>query len=83
VLGWVPVIVGLGAAAANLGVARCLLSPSRDNPAVRLAYLHNRGDVYVSLVPAVAGALVSVSGQPLFDPIAAALVGTWILREMP
>jgi len=79
VLGWVPAIVGLAAAAANWGVARCLLAPSRDNPAVRLAWLHNRGDVVVSLVPVVAGVLVSVSGQPLFDPLAAALVGSWIL----
>lgn len=79
VLGWVPALIGLAAAAANWGVARLLFEPSADNPAVRLAYIHNLGDAYVSLAPVVAGVLVMVSGQPLFDPVVASLIGVWIL----
>jgi cobalt-zinc-cadmium efflux system protein len=51
VQGAVPIVVGLAAAAANWGVARLLLEPSRKNAAIRLAYLHNLGDVWVSLAP--------------------------------
>jgi cobalt-zinc-cadmium efflux system protein len=79
VLGWVPMLVGLAAAAANWGVARLLLQPSKDNPAVRLAYIHNLGDVYVSLVPVAAGVLVTVSGQSMFDPLIASLIALWII----
>jgi cobalt-zinc-cadmium efflux system protein len=79
VLGWVPAFVGLAAAAANWGVARLLLHPSKDNPAVRLAYIHNLGDVYVSLVPVAAGVLVTVSGQSIFDPLFASLIALWIV----
>lgn len=79
VLGWVPAVVGLAAAAANWGVARLLVQPSKDNPAVRLAYIHNLGDVYVSLVPVVAGVLVTISGQAIFDALLASLVALWIL----
>ena len=45
----VPIIAGLGAAAANWGVARLLLAPGEHNAAIRLAYVHNLGDVWVSL----------------------------------
>src|SRR3989442_15729411 len=48
VIGSVAIIVGLAAAAANWGVAKLLLGPSRNNAAIRLAYIHNIGDVYVS-----------------------------------
>ena len=41
----VPIIVGLSAAAANWVVARLLLKPARNNAAIRLAYIHNMGDV--------------------------------------
>lgn len=79
VLGWVPAVVGLAAAVANWGVARLLVRASKDNPAVRLAYIHNLGDVYVSLVPVAAGVLVTVSDQAIFDPIVASLIALWIL----
>ena len=65
VVGSVAVVVGLLAAAANWGVARLLLAPSRNNAAIRLAYIHNIGDVYVSLAPVAAGLLVS--SDRLFD----------------
>lgn len=79
VLGWVAAVVGLAAAAANWGVARLLLQPSKDNPAVRLAYIHNLGDVYVSLAPVAAGVLVTVSGQAIFDPLMASFIALYIL----
>jgi cobalt-zinc-cadmium efflux system protein len=79
VLGWVAIAVGLAAAAANWGVARLLLAPSRDNPAIRLAYIHNVGDVYVSLAPVAAGVLVSLIGTPVFDPLVAGGVAVWII----
>jgi cobalt-zinc-cadmium efflux system protein len=79
VLGWVPAVVGLAAAAANWGVARLLVQPSKDNPAVRLAYIHNLGDVYVSLVPVAAGVLTTISGKSIFDPLIASFIALWII----
>jgi cation diffusion facilitator family transporter len=79
VLGSAAIVVGLAAAAANWGVARLLLEPSRNNAAVRLAYIHNMGDVYVSLAPVAAGLLVTLIGYPIFDPIIAGGVAVWII----
>jgi cobalt-zinc-cadmium efflux system protein len=77
--GIVPVIVGLAAAAANWGVARLLLQPSKDNAAIRLAYIHNLGDVWVSLAPVLAGVLLIVTGYSFFDPLIAGAVALWII----
>lgn len=79
VIGWVPVAIGLVAAAGNWGVARTLRPWRRTNPAVQLAYLHNLGDTYISLAPVVAGLLVSVFRSPVFDPLVALVMGLWIL----
>jgi cobalt-zinc-cadmium efflux system protein len=79
VLGWVPAVVGLAAAAANWGVARLLVQPGKHNPAVRLAYIHNLGDVYVSLVPVAAGVLTTISGKSVFDPLIASFIALWII----
>src|SRR5215813_11193029 len=79
VVGSVAVVVGLLAAAANWGVARLLLAPSRNNAAIPLAYIHNIGDVYVSLAPVAAGLLVSLTGYSIFDPLIAAGIATWII----
>ena len=79
VLGSVTIAVGLIAAAANWGVARLLLAPSRRNATIRLAYIHNIGDVYVSLAPVGAGLLVSLSGYSIFDPLIAAGIAAWII----
>jgi Co/Zn/Cd efflux system component len=79
VVGSVAVVVGLLAAAANWGVARLLLAPSRNNAAIRLAYIHNIGDVYVSLAPVAAGLLVSLTGYSTFDPVIAAGIAAWII----
>lgn len=79
ILGLVSVITGLAAAVANWGVARFLLRPSRDNPAIRLAYIHNIGDVLVSLAPVLAGLLVILTGHWFFDPLIALAIGLWII----
>jgi cobalt-zinc-cadmium efflux system protein len=79
VVGSVAIVVGLAAAAANWGVARLLLAPSRNNAAVRLAYIHNIGDVYVSLAPVAAGLLVTLLGYPIFDPLIAGGIAVWII----
>ena len=79
VLGTIPIAIGLLAAAGNWGVARLLLKPSVQNPAIRLAYLHNMGDVLVSLAPAVAGVFIALTGRSLFDPIVAVCVASWIV----
>ncbi|HMH18777.1 MAG TPA: cation transporter [Burkholderiales bacterium] len=79
VLGVVPVVVGLAAAAANWGVARLLRNPGRNNAAIRLAYIHNVGDVFVSLAPVLAGLLVTASGRSLFDPLVAGGIAVWLI----
>jgi cobalt-zinc-cadmium efflux system protein len=79
VQGGVAIVVGLLAAAANYGVARLLLKPSRNNAAIRLAYIHNLGDVWVSLAPVVAGVLVSLTGYNVFDPLVAGAIALWII----
>jgi cation diffusion facilitator family transporter len=86
VAGLVPVWIGLAAAGGNGGVAWLLREPGRHNTAIRLAYVHNLGDVSVSLVPVLAGLLVTLAGRFFFDPVAACGVAVWIigstLREM-
>jgi cation diffusion facilitator family transporter len=79
VAGTVPIIVGLGAAAANWGVARLLLAPSRNNAAIRLAYIHNVGDVWVSLAPVLAGVLLTITGYFIFDALIAGAIALWII----
>jgi cobalt-zinc-cadmium efflux system protein len=79
--GAVPIIVGLAAAAANWIVARLLLKPARKNAAIRLAYIHNMGDVWVSLAPVGAGLLLMLTGYPFFDPLIAAGVAVWFIAS--
>lgn len=79
VMGSVAIVVGLAAAAANWGVARLLRAPGRNNAAIRLAYIHNIGDVYVSLAPVLAGLLIAVTGHSFFDPLIAGGIALWII----
>ena len=79
--GTVPIIVGLSAAAANWIVARLLLKPARNNAAIRLAYIHNMGDVWVSLAPVGAGLLLSLTGYAFFDPLIAGGVAVWFIAQ--
>jgi cation diffusion facilitator family transporter len=86
VLGLVALTVGLTSAAANAGVALLLRDPARHSASARLAYLHNRGDVVVSLIPALAGLTVAANGPPIVDSVAALAVASWLilstLREL-
>jgi cation diffusion facilitator family transporter len=79
VQGAVPIVVGTAAAAANWGVAWLLWKPGRNNAAIRLAYIHNIGDIYVSLAPVLAGFLVIFTGRSVFDPIIACAIAVWII----
>lgn len=78
-LGYIPLIVGLLAAVANWGVAKALYPVKEQNAAIRLAYLHNLGDIYVSLAPVAAGLLVILTGKTFFDPIIAITIGLWLI----
>jgi cation diffusion facilitator family transporter len=79
VVGVVPIAVGLAAAAANYGVARLLRAPGEHNAAIRLAYIHNLGDVWVSLAPVAAGLLLIVTAYSFFDPLIAGAVAIWFI----
>ena len=79
VLGAVPLVIGLLAAAANWGVALLLRRPSKNNAAIRLAYIHNLGDVFVSLAPVLAGILIMAFGQSIFDPLVAGGIALWLI----
>jgi cobalt-zinc-cadmium efflux system protein len=81
VVGWLPVTVGLLAAIGNWGVARVLRTWQIHNAAIRLAYLHNLGDMYISLAPVVAGILVTVSDESVFDPLIALSVAVWMISS--
>jgi Co/Zn/Cd efflux system component len=86
VAGWLPVATGLAAAGANWGVAWLLRRPARANAAIRLAYLHNLGDVGVSFAPVAAGALITLTGRSAFDALVGLAVALWLvvstLREI-
>jgi Co/Zn/Cd efflux system component len=77
----IPSLAGLGAAVANYAVAYLLRAPARSNAAVRLAYLHNRGDVLVSLAPVVAGAWVMLTGRPEGDVLVGVAVAVWLVMS--
>ena len=74
VFGVVPIAAGLVGALANWGVARVLREPSKEDVAIRLAYVHNLGDTLVSLIPVAAGILIFTSGSSLFDSLFALLI---------
>lgn len=79
VVGWLPIVVGLLGAVGNWAVARTLRPWVGGSAAIRLAYVHNLGDTYVSLAPVAAGFLVTILGIPVFDALVAMLVGVWVV----
>jgi cation diffusion facilitator family transporter len=81
VQGVMVIAIGIAAAAANWGVAWLLFEPGRNNAAIRLAYIHNMGDVYVSLLPVAAGLLVTFSGYATFDTMIAAAIAVWFIAS--
>lgn len=86
VTGLAPILAGLFAAGGNWGVARLLLKAAKNNAAIRLAYVHNIGDVWVSFAPVAAGLLLTLTGYSFFDPLMAGVIAVWIIastaREM-
>ena len=79
VLGIVPILAGLVGALANWGVARVLRQPSQEDVAIRLAYVHNLGDTFVSLIPVAAGFFIFVLGNFLFDSLFALLIAAVVV----
>jgi cation diffusion facilitator family transporter len=79
VQGTIVIIAGLLAAGANWGVARLLIKPGQNNAAIRLAYVHNIGDVWVSLAPVAAGLLLSLTGYSFFDALIAGGIAIWFM----
>jgi cobalt-zinc-cadmium efflux system protein len=79
VLGLVPVVAGLIGAVCNWGVAWVLRDASKEDVAIRLAYVHNLGDTLVSLIPVVAGILVFVSGSFIYDSLFALVIAAVIV----
>jgi cobalt-zinc-cadmium efflux system protein len=79
VQGIVPIATGLVAVGANWGVARLLWRPAKFSAAVRLAYVHNLGDVWLSLAPVLTGVLVTALGRPVCDPIVALLIAAFFI----
>src|SRR5260370_9778884 len=79
VLGAVPIVIGLVAALGNWGVARLLRSPGRNYPTIRLAYIHNLGDIQISLAPVLSAILVIATGRSFFDPLVACGVALWLI----
>src|SRR6202795_1473483 len=79
VQGTIVIITGLLAAGANWGVARLLIKPGQNNAAIRLPYVHNIGDVWVSLAPVAAGLLLSLTGYSFFDALIAGGIAIWFM----
>jgi len=71
VIGMGPVLAGLLGVVGNWGVARALRRAAARDAAIRLAYVHNLGDVLLSFAPVAAGLMVLVSGRSVFDPLLA------------
>jgi Co/Zn/Cd efflux system component len=78
-VGYIPIISGLFAAMTNWAVAKVLYKVRDQNAPIHLAYIHNLSDVYVSLVPVLAGLLVILSHNSIFDPIIAIIIGIWLI----
>jgi len=79
IFGLVPIVAGLISAVGNWGVAKVLCQPSKDDAAIRLAYVHNLGDTLVSLIPVAAGILVITSGSFVFDSLFALLIAAVLI----
>jgi cobalt-zinc-cadmium efflux system protein len=71
-------IIGL---LANLYVVMKMQSYGRENLNVRGAYLHVLSDTLSSVGVVVAGGLIIVTGNPIFDPILSTMIGLFILSS--
>jgi cobalt-zinc-cadmium efflux system protein len=71
-------IIGL---LANLYVVIKMQSYGRENLNVRGAYLHVLSDTLSSVGVVIAGGLIIVTGNSIFDPILSAMIGLFILSS--
>ncbi|MEX2479391.1 MAG: cation transporter [Gammaproteobacteria bacterium] len=89
VAGELTLAAGLAAALGNTAVALALRKAARGDAAVRLAYLHNVGDVALCLTTACAGAAIVLTGRFWIDAglafvvAAGLLVATWRALSRP
>ena len=74
VVGSTTMIAGFAAALGNLGVAALLRQGATASIELRLAYLHNLGDVALCLSTAVSGFLIVIFGANWLDCIFAVIV---------
>lgn len=81
VAGEIALAAALFAAAGNQCVALALRREARRCAAVRLAYLHNLGDVWLCLTAAGAGALVTLTGSRLVDPLVAGIIAVCLMAS--
>jgi cobalt-zinc-cadmium efflux system protein len=79
ILAFFPAVIGILAALGNWSVARVLKNVRNQNAAIRLAYIHNLGDTYVSLIPVLAGVLVWITGRAEFDPLIGIGIAFWFI----
>jgi len=71
-------VIALIGLAANLYVVIKMQNDEKDNLNVRGAYLHVLSDTVSSVGVVVAGILIIVTGNYIFDPIVSALIGVFI-----
>jgi cobalt-zinc-cadmium efflux system protein len=64
---------------ANLYVVIKMRSDEKDNLNVRGAYLHVLSDTVSSIGVVIAGGLIIITGNYIFDPLVSALIGVFIL----
>lgn len=81
VAGGIALAAALLAAAGNQCVALALRQEARRCASVRLAYLHNLGDVWLCLTAAFSGALVMLTGSPWVDPLLAGAIAAILLAS--
>lgn len=81
-----PLFAGLLGVVGNWGVARALRDASREDAAIRLAYVHNVGDVLLSSAPVLVGVAILATGLWIVDPLVAlgiaAVIVSSTVREL-
>jgi cobalt-zinc-cadmium efflux system protein len=75
------IVVALVAVVLNTVISLWLRGEARDDLNIRSAYLHMLGDAIAALGVVVAGIVVTVTGDPIADPIVSILIGLLILAS--
>ena len=65
-IGYIPLFCWTFGRFCQLGCCQSLYPVKEQNAAIRLAYIHNLGDVYVSLAPVLAGILGACNREKFF-----------------